>query len=96
VHQDHQVICQEARRAFKTTTLLGYELPWNNYQFHSSALVPLEEWQVQRKVEALQAFKSQAHRPYADEEFIRGWMRGRGVTAGAAFAEAFEVIRWVI
>lgn len=96
VHQDHQVICQEARRAFKTTTLLGYELPWNNYQFHSSALVPLEERHVQRKIHALESFQSQAHRPYADPEFIRGWMRGRGVTAGVDFAEAFEVIRWVL
>ena len=96
VHQDHQVICQEARRAFKTTSLLGYELPWNNYNFHSTALVPLEARHVLRKIKALQAFQSQAHRPYADEAFIRGWMRGRGVTAGVNSAEAFEVLRWVL
>ncbi|MGB7183753.1 MAG: PIG-L deacetylase family protein, partial [Burkholderiaceae bacterium] len=29
-HQDHQTIAQEGFRAFKRTTLLGYEVPWNN------------------------------------------------------------------
>jgi len=31
VHQDHSTITREAIRAFKTKTILGYELPWNNF-----------------------------------------------------------------
>ncbi|MDT8394344.1 MAG: PIG-L family deacetylase [Bacteroidales bacterium] len=27
IHQDHKVICQEGLRAFKHTSLLGYEMP---------------------------------------------------------------------
>jgi LmbE family N-acetylglucosaminyl deacetylase len=96
VHQDHEVICQEAIRAFKTTSLLGYELPWNTFHFHASALVPLKSTHVKRKLHALEAYHSQAHRPYADPEFVKGWMRGRGVTAGTDYAEAYEVIRWVL
>jgi LmbE family N-acetylglucosaminyl deacetylase len=96
VHQDHQVTTQEGIRAFRTTTILGYELPWNNIQFQSSALVPLSESNVQQKIDAIAEFKSQSHRPYFQPEFIRGWLLGRGVTAGVKFAEAYEVIRWVI
>ena len=33
IHQDHYTIAQEAVRAFKFSTLLCYELPWNNFEF---------------------------------------------------------------
>ena len=39
VHQDHQTIAQEGLRAFKRTTILGYEIPWNNFEFSYSAYV---------------------------------------------------------
>src|SRR2546430_17525790 len=42
VHQDHQTVAQEGLRAFKRTTLLGYEIPWNNYEFSYGAYVALE------------------------------------------------------
>ncbi|HYG52910.1 MAG TPA: PIG-L family deacetylase, partial [Flavobacteriales bacterium] len=35
IHQDHQVISQEGLRAFKQSTLLGYEMPWNNISFNT-------------------------------------------------------------
>ena len=37
VHQDHQTIAQEGLRAFKRTTILGYEIPWNNFDFSFGA-----------------------------------------------------------
>ena len=43
VHQDHQTIAQEAIRAFKNTTLLGYELIWNNMTFNTQCFVELDE-----------------------------------------------------
>ena len=33
IHQDHQVVAAEGLRAFKRTTILGYEIPWNNFDF---------------------------------------------------------------
>lgn len=96
VHQDHHTVYSEAVRAFKTTTILGYELPWNNLAFHAHAVVALEARHLDQKLHALQAYQSQSHRHYASEEFIRGWARGRGVSIGAKYAEAFEVIRWVM
>ena len=43
VHQDHQTIAQEGLRAFKRTTILGYEIPWNNFDFSYGAYISLEE-----------------------------------------------------
>jgi LmbE family N-acetylglucosaminyl deacetylase len=96
IHQDHQVIAQEGIRAFKNTTLLGYELPWNNIQFSVSGLVPLQARHVQKKVEAMRQYKSQAHRGYVSEEFIHSLARVRGQQANSAYAEAFQVMRWIL
>src|SRR5690606_30885039 len=38
-HQDHAVIANEGFRAFKRTTMLGYEVPWNNLDFRTSGFV---------------------------------------------------------
>lgn len=95
-HQDHQTIAQEGFRAFKTKTLLGYEMPWNNLSFQTSAFVFLEERHVEKKVAALKCYESQKGRHYATEDFIRGLARTRGVQIGCRYAEVFEAIRWVI
>lgn len=43
VHQDHHTIAEEAIRAFKRTSILGYEEPWNNLTFNNQVYVTLEE-----------------------------------------------------
>lgn len=96
VHQDHQVIHREAIRAFKTRTILGYELIWNQFNFPSDVLIALEEEDVRAKVRALSKYETQAGRPYMSPDFIYGLARARGVQAGTIYAEAFEVIRCVI
>ena len=42
IHQDHQTIAAEGLRAFKRTTILGYEIPWNNLDFAYQAYIALE------------------------------------------------------
>lgn len=96
IHQDHAVIAAEGLRAFKTCTILGYEMPWNNVSFTTSSMISLEERHIQRKIEALSCYPSQAFRAYADPDFVRALARTRGVQIEAQFAEAFEVLRWVI
>ena len=51
-HQDHQVVAQEARRAFRNVTLLGYEIPWNNATPQLSTFVSLEKRHVATKLES--------------------------------------------
>ncbi|GER19498.1 PIG-L deacetylase family protein [Variovorax boronicumulans] len=95
-HQDHQTIAQEGFRAFKRTTMLGYEVPWNNLDFRTSCFVDIGGEHLAKKIKAIGMYESQKHRTYADAEFIRGLAQTRGVQIGKKYAEAFEVVRWVI
>jgi LmbE family N-acetylglucosaminyl deacetylase len=95
VHQDHQTIAQEGLRAFKRTTILGYEIPWNNFDFSYGAYVSLEERHVERKVAAVRRYASQQHRRYADEEYIWNLARVHGTNVNRDYAEVFQVYRIV-
>ncbi|MES2628596.1 MAG: PIG-L deacetylase family protein [Bacteroidota bacterium] len=94
LHQDHATIANEALRAFKFANIFGYELPWNNLVFRTSAFSILSEADVAKKVEAVNKYRSQAHRGYANEEFIRSLARVRGVQINEQYAECFELIRF--
>lgn len=96
IHQDHQVISREGLRAFKKITILGYEQPWNNIVFETKNFIALKKRHIQKKIEALGCYKSQSHRKYLDEEFIWSLARTRGTQIEGRYAEAFEVLRFVI
>jgi LmbE family N-acetylglucosaminyl deacetylase len=96
IHQDHQTIHQEGMRAFKNTTMAGYELPWNNYSFHNNFFIHLTETQIEKKVSSLKEYKSQAQRNYMREDFTRSLAKVRGVQSNAEYAEAFEIYKWIV
>lgn len=96
IHQDHHTIYQEGLRAFKFTTILCYEVPWNNLSFKTSTFVHINELNLNTKINALSEYKSQAHRAYANEEYIRALARTRGVQIGTHYAESFDVIRLIL
>jgi LmbE family N-acetylglucosaminyl deacetylase len=95
-HQDHQTIAQEGFRAFKRTTMLGYEVPWNNLTFPTQTFIFLEEEHLNKKINALKCYRSQQFRLYSSEEFIKSLAQTRGTQIGCKYAEAFELIRLVI
>jgi LmbE family N-acetylglucosaminyl deacetylase len=96
IHQDHETIAREGMRAFKRTTLLGYEIPWNCFAFRRDAYVALEPRHLDAKVTALGHYRSQQHRNYANEEYIRNLARTHGIESGRELAEVFEVYRWIL
>ena len=96
IHQDHKTIFEEGRRAFKTQSLLGYEFMWNNFSFNSSCLIRINETHIQNKIDAIGEYKSQAKRFYAAEKMVKGLANFRGLQISTEYAEAFEVIRWII
>ena len=96
IHQDHSTIAAEGLRAFKNSTILGYELIWNNLNFETDCFVHVEDQDVQKKIDALQCYETQHGRNYMDASFIRSLAQVRGVQAGLEYAETFEVIRWMI
>jgi LmbE family N-acetylglucosaminyl deacetylase len=95
VHQDHQVVAAEGLRAFKRTTILGYEIPWNNFDFSYQAYFALTQAQVERKIAALAKYASQQHRRYSDPEYIRNLARTNGINVNRDYAEVFQVHRVV-
>lgn len=95
IHQDHATIANEAVRAFKFINILSYEMPWNNFNFATTSFFILNENQIRIKIKALKKYKSQEHRSYANQEFIRSLARTRGVQIGQQYAEVFEVIRLI-
>lgn len=93
IHQDHQVINQEGIRAFKHTTIYGYELCWNSTGFKNVCYSTLSGDHIDKKMKALQAYESQAGRKYFKDEAMLSLARVRGMQANVEYAECFEVIR---
>jgi len=96
IHQDHRVIYEEGLRAFKHCSMLGYELPWNNLSFTSNFHIKLDKEALDMKWKAISAYRSQEIRAYKSEEFFEGLARVRGMQVGSKYAEAFELIRWIL
>ncbi len=96
LHQDHYTISMEGIRAFKKTSILAYELPWNNIQFKTQAFIKLEKKHLDLKIKALKEYESQKNRDYMGESFVLALAQTRGIQIGTKYAESFEVIRWVI
>src|SRR6266550_3585464 len=95
IHQDHQTIAAEGLRAFKRTTILGYEIPWNNLDFAYQAYFALEERHIERKVAALAKYASQQHRRYANPEYVWNLARTHGINVNREYAEVFQVYRLI-
>jgi len=96
-HQDHQTIYNEALRAFKkTSSIWGYEHPWNNLTFTTDIFVKLEERHIAKKIEALSQYKSQDFRAYFEEKYIRALAYTRGTQVDFSFAETFELVRLLV
>ena len=92
-HQDHQTIAQESIRAFKYSTLLGYEIIWNNQNPTLNVFIDIDKSDVEAKEKALLQYKSQSNRPFYGAGVLKALARVRGVQTGVKFAEAFEAIR---
>lgn len=96
LHQDHSTVAMEGLRAFKQTTLLGYEIPWNSLKFENQCYINLNEDHIEKKIYALDAYNSQKMRNYASRNFIYSLAKTRGVQVHSSYAETFEVIRLII
>jgi LmbE family N-acetylglucosaminyl deacetylase len=96
LHQDHQAVTNEALRAFKHSSILGYELPWNHIEFRENGFVSLQKKHLDRKLKALKCYETQHERPYFDKEYLIGLTRSRGLHVGVKYAEAYEVIKLIL
>lgn len=98
IHQDHQTITNEAIRAFRRSTILGYEVPGNTLKLQQNCFVILDEEHVKRKTESILCYKSQFETRGLKftEEYTRSRIINYGVHVNNKYAEIFEVIKLVI
>jgi len=95
IHQDHQTITEEALRAFRGTTLLGFDVLRSSYGFFPDFLIQVSESGVTKKIQALSAYKTYAERYYMSEEIIFSTARRHGALAERPLAEGFDILRIV-
>ncbi len=96
IHQDHACVAHEGLRAFKTNTILSYELPWNNLNFQTSSFIKVSKNNLEQKIKALAQYKTQNFRQYTNSEYLTSLSSTRGMQIGCEYAEAFEVVRIII
>jgi LmbE family N-acetylglucosaminyl deacetylase len=95
LHQSHQVVHAEGKRAFKYSTILGYELPWNSMEFDMDVFIKLHEKEIQSKMNAVNSFTTQMNRMFFSNNLMLDLARVRGKQIGGEYAECFELIRLI-
>jgi LmbE family N-acetylglucosaminyl deacetylase len=95
IHQDHKTITEEALRAFRGTTLLGFDVLRSSYGFFLDFLVEVSEEAVNTKIKALKAYGTYADKYYFDENIIHSTAIRHGALAERPFAEGFDILRIV-
>jgi N-acetylglucosamine malate deacetylase 1 len=93
VHQDH--LTDEALRAFRGITVLGFDVVRSSYGFFPHFLVEVTEEDVNKKIEALSKYETYRDRYYFNSELTRSIMVRHGALAERPFAEGFDILRIV-
>ncbi len=93
IHQDHGTITEEALRAFRGKTLLGYDVIRSSYGFFPNFLVEVTEEDVNKKISALGEYHTYAERYYFNEAITRATLIRNGALAERPYAEGFDILR---
>ncbi len=95
IHQDHRIVTEEALRAFRGVTVLGFDVFRSSYGFFPHFLVEVDEKDVELKLKALAQYETYANRYYFSPEVVRATMVRNGALAERPFAEGFDILRMV-
>ena len=93
IHQDHAVVTQEALRAFRGNTVLGFDVLRSSYGFFPQFMVEVGEQDVEKKIEALGEYETYRDRYYFDPGVIRSTLVRYGSVAERPYAEGFDILR---
>jgi LmbE family N-acetylglucosaminyl deacetylase len=93
IHQDHGTVTEEALRAFRGTTVLGFDVIRSSYGFFPNFLVEVTEEDVRKKVDALLEYKTYTSRYYFHADVTRSTLIRHGAIAERPFAEGFDILR---
>jgi len=95
IHQDHQQTTEEVLRAFRGTTVLGYDALRSSYGFFPHFLVEVTQEDVERKINALAEYSTYNDKYYFDPGVLRATLIRHGALAERPFAEGFDILRVV-
>ncbi|MFQ5944095.1 MAG: PIG-L deacetylase family protein [Anaerolineales bacterium] len=95
IHQDHAITTQEALRAFRGKTVLGFDVLRSSYGFFPNFIVEVQEEHVELKIKALGEYRTYKDRYYFDPEVIRSTLVRHGAIAEHPYAEGFDILRVV-
>ena len=86
---------EEALRAFRGITVLGFDVVRSSYGFFPHFLVEVNEEDVKAKIEALSEYETYRDKYYFNSELTRAIMIRHGALAERPFAEGFDILRIV-
>jgi len=95
VHQDHNTMTEEALRAFRGITVLGFDVVRSSYGFFPHFLAEVSEEDVNKKIEALSEYETYKDRYYFNSDLTRSIMLRHGALAEVPYAEGFDILRIV-
>ena len=95
IHQDHLTMTDEALRAFRGITVLGFDVVRSSYGFFPHFIVEVTEEDVNKKIEALSKYETYRDRYYFNSELTRAIMLRHGAIGECPYAEGFDILRIV-
>ena len=95
IHQDHQQTTEEVLRAFRGTSVLGFDALRSSYGFFPHFLVEVTAADAERKIKALAEYSTYGDKYYFDDAVLRATLIRHGALAERPFAEGFDILRIV-
>ena len=95
IHQDHNAMTQEALRAYRGITVLGFDVVRSSHGFFPNFFVEVNEDDVNAKLNALMQYKTYQDKYYFESNLLRATMVRHGALAEKPFAEGFDILRMV-
>lgn len=93
IHQDHATVTSEGLRAFRGTTVLGFDVIRSSYGFFPNFLVEVDEADVKKKIAALSEYHTYDSKYYFDPDVTRATLIRHGALAERKYAEGFDILR---
>ena len=90
IHQDHQQTTEEVLRAFRGTTVLGFDALRSSYGFFPHFLVEVSPEDVEKKILALAEYSTYHDKYYFDASVLRATLIRHGALAERPYAEGFR------
>jgi N-acetylglucosamine malate deacetylase 1 len=93
IHQDHAAVTEEVLRAFRGTSVFGFDVIRSSYGFFPNFLVEVCQEDVDLKLKALAEYETYQNKYYFDPEATKAILLRNGIIAQRPFAEGFETLR---